>query len=108
MNLNNRKMMNHPPSNDDILLCCKILASDMRNGSELLVLGFGCPVLFRGKMPGARGMSAYKMVTELFAYPNLSVVAKCWFLGYVLRDRNFVCSVFTATLTYMTGILIVY
>ena len=29
----------------DILLCSETLVSDMRHASEILVLGFGCPVL---------------------------------------------------------------
>ena len=38
----------------DILLCSEILASDLRHMSELLVPGFGRPVLFyRGRMPQA-------------------------------------------------------
>ena len=44
----------------DIMLCSEILVSDMRHVSELLVPGFGRPVLLcRGKMPRARGMAAY-------------------------------------------------
>ena len=44
----------------DILLCSETLISDMREVSELLVPGFGRPVLLcRGKMPLARGMAAY-------------------------------------------------
>ena len=44
----------------DILLCCETLVSDMRHVSEVLVPGFGRPVLLcRGKMPRARGMAAY-------------------------------------------------
>ena len=44
----------------DILLCSEILVSDMRHVSEVLVLGFGRPVLLcRGKMPRARAMAAY-------------------------------------------------
>ena len=43
----------------DILLCSETLVSDMRHVSELLVLGFGRPVLLcQGKMPRARGMAA--------------------------------------------------
>ena len=43
----------------------------------------------------------YEMVTEHFANPNLSVVvAKWWFLGFVVWDRTFMCTVFIATLTY--------
>ena len=44
----------------DILLCSETLVSDMRQVSEILVLGFGRPILLcRGKMPRARGMAAY-------------------------------------------------
>ena len=70
----------------DILLCSETLVSDMRHVLELLVPGFGRSVsLCQGKMPWARGMHTYKMVTEHFTNPNLSVVvAKCWFLGFVV------------------------
>ena len=41
----------------DILLCSETLISDMRHVSELLVPGFGRPVLLcRCKMPRARGI----------------------------------------------------
>ena len=44
----------------DILLCSETLVSDMRHLSEILVPGFGRPVLLcRGKMPRARGVAAY-------------------------------------------------
>ena len=44
----------------DILFCSETLVSDMRHVSELLVAGFGRPVLLcRGKMPRTRGMAAY-------------------------------------------------
>ena len=44
----------------DILLCFETLVSDMRHVSEVLVPGFGRPVLLcRGKMPRALGMAAY-------------------------------------------------
>ena len=44
----------------DILLCSETLVSDMRHVSELLVPGFGRPVLLcRGRMPRARGMEGY-------------------------------------------------
>ena len=70
----------------DILLCSETLVSDMRHVSEVLVPGSGRPVLLcRGKMPRAHGMAAFEMVTDHFANPNLSVVvAKCWFLGFVV------------------------
>ena len=44
----------------DILLCSETLVSAMRHVSEVLVPGFGRPLLFcMGKMPRARGMAAY-------------------------------------------------
>ena len=44
----------------DILLCSETLVSDMRHLSEVLVPGFGPPVLLcRGKMPRARGVAEY-------------------------------------------------
>ena len=44
----------------DILFCSETLVSDIRHVSELLVPGFGRPVLLcRGKMPRARGMAVY-------------------------------------------------
>ena len=49
----------------DILLYSETLVSDMCHVSEVLVPGFGGPVLLcRGKMPRARGMAAtFEMVT---------------------------------------------
>ena len=45
-------------------------------------------------------LHTFEMVTEYFADPNLCVVvAKCWFLGFVVWDRTFMCTVFIATLT---------
>ena len=44
----------------DILLCSETWVSDMRHVSELLVPGFGRPVLLcRVRMPQARVMAAY-------------------------------------------------
>ena len=44
----------------DILLCSETLLSDLRQVSELLVPGFGRPVLLcRGKLHRARGMATY-------------------------------------------------
>ena len=44
----------------DILLCSETSVSDMRHVSEVMVSGFGPPVLLcRGKMPWARGIPAY-------------------------------------------------
>ena len=55
----------------DILLCSETLVSDMTHVSQLLVPGIGHPVcLYRGKIPQARGKSAYvyEMVTEHFRW----------------------------------------
>ena len=61
--------------------------------SPCLAAGAGC--LGPG---GLRNTSEMDM--EHFDNPCLSVaVAKCWFLGLVVRERTYVCSVFTATLT---------
>ena len=71
----------------DILLCSEILVSDMRHVSELLVPGFGRPVLCAGEgCLGPEGWRhTYMMDMERFANPSLSVaVAKCWFLGFVV------------------------
>ena len=44
----------------DILLCSETLVSDLHHVSELLVPGFGRPVLLcRGKQPRASGIPAY-------------------------------------------------
>ena len=44
----------------DILLCSETLVSDLRHVSELLVPGFGRPVLLcQGKLTPARGMASY-------------------------------------------------
>ena len=52
--------LNVASSQYDILFGSKTLVSDMRHVSELLVPGFGHPVLLcRGKMPRACGMAAY-------------------------------------------------
>ena len=51
----------------------------------------------------------YEMDMEHFGNQSLSVVvAKCWFLGFVVRDSTYMCSVFTATLTEMTGFFTIY
>ena len=59
----------------------------MRHVSEILVPGFGHPVLLCWeRCLGPEGwLHMYEMVKEHFANQNLSVVvAKCWFLGYVV------------------------
>ena len=70
----------------DILLCSETLVSDMHHVSGVLVPSFCCPVLlYQGKMPRARGMAAYvRDGNGASANPNLSVVAKCCFLGFMV------------------------
>ena len=75
----------------DILLCSETLVSDLSHATELLVPGFGHPVLsYRAKCLGPEGWRhTFEMVTMHFANPNLSVVvAKCWFLGFVVWDSS--------------------
>ena len=71
----------------DILLCSETLVSDMYHVSEVLVPGFGrlsCCVGARCLGP-VGWLHTFEMVTEHLANPNLSVVvAKCWFLGFVV------------------------
>ena len=79
----------------DIQECSETLVSDMRHVSE-----FGRPdSVALSRCAGARctgperRLHAYKMVTEHFGNPNLTVVvAKWWFLWFVVRDRTFMCS----------------
>ena len=74
-------------SHYNILLCSETLVSDMRHVPEVLVPGFGHPVLLcRGKKTRARGIAAYVRDGYGDGYnPNLTVVAaKCWFLGCVV------------------------
>ena len=72
----------------DILLCSETLVSDIRHVSELLVPGFGRPVLLCDG-EGCLGLEGWRHTCETdmehFANPSLSVaVAKCWFLGFVV------------------------
>ena len=62
----------------DILLCSETFVSDTLHVSEILVPGFGRPVLCRARCLGPEGwLHTYEMVTEHFANSNLSaVVAK--------------------------------
>ena len=85
----------------DILLCSETLLSDMRHVSEMLVLGFG-RLIFSCAGSGFHEPEGwrhtYEMDMEHFASPCLSVVVwKCWILWFVVRDRVYMCSVFTAT-----------
>ena len=77
----------------DILLCSETLVSDLRHVSELLVPGFGRPVMFcRGGICTSTSCLVpvgwwhmYEMDMEHFANQNLSVVVvKCWMLGFVV------------------------
>ena len=71
----------------DILLCSDTLVSDMRHVLEVLVPVFCRPSCCAGvRCLGPVGwMYSFEMVTEHFAHSNLSVVvAKCWFLGFVV------------------------
>ena len=71
----------------DILLCSETLVSDIHHVLEVLVPGFGRPVLLcLGEIPRARGMAhTFEMVTEYFANPNwIVVVAKYCFLAFVV------------------------
>ena len=95
----------------DLLLCSETMVSDRRHMSELLVPGFGHPVLLcRDGVPRARGMAAYvRDGYGHFVDINLSVaVVRCWYSGCVVIDRTSTCSVCIATLTYMIGYMIAY
>ena len=86
----------------NILLCSETLVSDMHHVLELLVPSLGrlsCCAR-AGWLRPKRWWHTYEMDTEHFANSHLSgVVGKYWFLGFVVWDRPFVCSVFTTTLT---------
>ena len=95
----------------DILLCSETLALDMRHLSEILVPGFGRPILLcRGKMPWARGMAAYvRDGYGAFCQPKFECGC-CEMLVFKVcggRQNLYVFSL-TGTLTQMTGFLIVY
>ena len=71
----------------DILFCSETLVSDMHNVSELLVpVSIALPCCVGARCLGPVGWRhMFEMVTEHFANPNLSVVvAKCWFLRFVV------------------------
>ena len=73
----------------DRLLCTETFFSDTRHVSELLVLGFGRPVLLcGGRLPRARGMEAYvRDACGAFRQPKFEcamVAAKCWILEFVV------------------------
>ena len=71
----------------DILLCSETLVSDLRHVSELLVPGFGGPVLLcrASCLVPVGWRHVYEMDMEHFANQNLSVVVvKCWLLEFVV------------------------
>ena len=82
------------------LLCSDTLVWIKRHISELLVRGFDRPVLlYRDRMPLARGMAAYVHQGH-FTNPNLIVaVAKRLYLGFVVPDRTSMYFACIATLT---------
>ena len=86
----------------DILLSSKTFVSDMHHVSELLAPRFGHFVLLcSGKMPRARGMAAY-LRDGYEAFRQLKFECGCCemlVLAFVVLERTFMCSVFTATLT---------
>ena len=78
----------------DILLCFENLVSDIRRVSELLVPGFGRPVLLcQGKMPRARRMAAYvRDGYGPFRQPKFECgCCEMLVLGFVVRDRTMMC-----------------
>ena len=86
----------------DILLYFETLVSDMRHVSELLIPGFGRPVLLsRGKMPQARGMAAYvRDGYEAFRQPKFECdcCEMLFFRVCGVRQNQSHCSVCIATL----------
>ena len=56
----------------------------MRHQSELLVSGFGRPVMYLGRIPRPEGwLHMYEMNTVHFAIPNLSVVVDFTVCGVI-------------------------
>ena len=69
----------------------------MRHVSELLVPRFGRPVLlYRGKMPRARGMAVYvRDGYGAFCQPKFECgCCEMLLLGFVVRDRTYVFSLY--------------
>ena len=66
--------------------------------SDLPVPGFCRPVFCRGKISLARWLAPY--VRDGFWACLSEAAAKYWYLGFVVRDGTFMCSVFIVTLTY--------
>ena len=95
-----------------MIYCCA-----PRFWSQICVTCWRCrfPVSVALSCVGARCLGpvgwlhTFEMVMEHFANPNLSVVVvKCWFLGFVVRDRTFYVYCLYCNLTYITWFLIVY
>ena len=74
----------------DILLCSETFVSNMRHVSELLVPGFGRPVvLCWDRMPRARGMAAYvRDMLPSSTYPALCFqsFSEAWYLEKALTS----------------------
>ena len=95
----------------DKLLCSETLVSDMRDVSVLLAPVFGRPVLLSlGKMPRARGMDVYvRDGYGAFRRPKFECgCCEITVFNVCGARKNLMCSIFTPTLSKMTGFLIVY
>ena len=68
----------------DIMLCSETLVLYMRQVLELLVPGFGLPVLCRGKIPRARGMAAY-VQDGYGAFGPKKIECGCYEMVFFLR-----------------------
>ena len=99
-----------PSSHYYLLLCSETLVSDRSHISELLVPGFGRPVLCRNGMHRARLMAAYvRDGYGAFCQPKFECgCCEMLYLWCVLLDRTFACSVCIATLFKMIGFMSVY
>ena len=76
----------------DLLLCSETLVSDRRHMSELLLPGFGLPVLLcRDEMPRAHGLAVYvRDGSGAFSQPKFE--CDCWgMLVFRVLDRNSTC-----------------
>ena len=83
----------------------------MRHVSELLVPGFGLPVLLcRGRMPQALVMAAYVRDGYGTFRQRKFECGCCEMVIFKVcgGDGTYMCSVFTATLTLVTGFFTVY
>ena len=81
----------------DLLLCSETLVSDRRHTSELLVPGFGHPVLlYQDGVPQARGMAAY--VQDSYGAFRQTKFGEMG-VWCVVLDRTSMHSVCIATLT---------